>query len=165
MEALAKLGIDPWGIVLYIATYGVLIAVLGRFLYKPLLKYLDERRDIIKSNLQEAEELRGQLTTETAKVKVASEAAMAEAREKINEAQRFAKESAKSLLADADTRREKMLADAATQVAEMKAGLLDDATAEMKTRIERIVLGVIKNAVPKDAIKKSVEESVNNYSA
>ena len=46
MDQLSNLGIDPWNMLLYLANTGVLLVILTYFLYKPILKFIDERRKI-----------------------------------------------------------------------------------------------------------------------
>ncbi len=163
MEQLAKLGIDPWGVVLYFAVIGVLLLILAKFLYKPLLKYLDERQALIKNSVEEAENLRQRFEEETTKQKTEQNEYIADAKSKIAEAQRFAKESAKELIADANMRREKMLAEATKQAEAVKDGVIEGAQDEIKARIQAVVLNVLQKSVPQDVVRKSVDESLSAY--
>lgn len=163
MEQLARLGIDPWGVVLYFAVIGVLLVILAKFLYKPLLKYLDERQALIKNSVEEAEQLRKRFEEEAAQQKAEQESRMADAKAKIAEAQKYAKDSAKEMIADANTRREKMLAEAMKQADAMKESVIEDAQDEIKTRIQNVVLNVLQKSVPQDVVRKSVDESLSAY--
>ncbi len=160
MEALQNLGLDLWGIILYLVNFGVILYVLHRWVYKPLLKHIDERREVIRKNVKEAEMLRKNFESEAKKQKAENEAYITDARAKIAEATKFAKRGAKEIIADADERREAMLAEAAEQIESMKSGIVKASESEMKQRIERIVLHVLQNSVPEKAVKQSVDDAV-----
>ena len=49
MDALQKLGIDGWSLVLYLVNYGILFFVLGKYVYKPLAKAMDARSEKIRN--------------------------------------------------------------------------------------------------------------------
>lgn len=157
MEALQKLGIDGWSILLYLVNMGILLGVLTKFLYRPLLKFMDERRDIVRKNLQETELLKTKFTEESKRqaqetkdllVKMQSEVAAAKAQAEVR---------AKELIAEADTRREQMLEEARRQVEETKKGVLKEVEKETQKRIEQTILHVLKNKIPADIVKSSVE--------
>ena len=67
MEALQKLGIDGASILFYLVNYGVLFFILNKFVIRPLTKTMDERSNQIRTNLQEAEQLRIDFQTEMAR--------------------------------------------------------------------------------------------------
>lgn len=163
MEALAKLGLDLQGIILYITGFGVLLAIMARFVYRPLLNKIDERRAVIEGNVNEAEKLRQKFHEETERQRAEQDQYLQEARLKIKEAQAFAKQSAKELIADADARREKIIAEAKTQAESMKDSVIDSAEAEMKAKIEAVVLSVLENSVPETAVKKSINDALNGF--
>lgn len=61
MELLTKLGID-WKLLLAQSiNFLIVLAVLYKFLYKPLLKFLDERKNRIESSLIEAKRIESEL--------------------------------------------------------------------------------------------------------
>ncbi len=61
MELLTKLGID-WKLLLAQGiNFLIVLAVLYKFLYKPLLKFLDERKHRIESSLAEAKRIESEL--------------------------------------------------------------------------------------------------------
>jgi F-type H+-transporting ATPase subunit b len=161
MEALANLGIDLWGVLLYITGFGVLLAVMAKFVYGPLLSKVDERREIIARNVSEAEELRKRFQEEIEEERQKQDAYMAEVRAKMAEAQAFAKQSAKELIADADERRERIITDAKRQAEEIRNEVISEAEAEIKRRMIEVVSKVIESAVPADIVKKSVEDQLN----
>lgn len=157
MEALQKLGIDGWSVLLYLVNMGILLGVLTKLLYKPLLGFMDERREIVRKNLQETELLKAKFEEESKRqtqetkdllVKMQSEVAAAKAQAEVR---------AKELIAEADVRREQMLEDARRQVEETKKGILKEVETETQKRIEQTILHVLKNKIPADVVKSSVQ--------
>jgi hypothetical protein len=60
LEALNELGILWWNLVFQIVNFLVVLWLLNRFLYKPIMKMLRERRETIAKGLAEAESVREQ---------------------------------------------------------------------------------------------------------
>ncbi len=57
MELLNTLGIKPFLLVAQIINFVIILLVLKKFLYKPILGMLEKRRDKIGSSLKQAEEI------------------------------------------------------------------------------------------------------------
>jgi len=55
MEGFGKLGINLPLLIAFIVSFVILFALLSRFLYKPVMKMLDERAKRIKESMQRAE--------------------------------------------------------------------------------------------------------------
>ncbi len=159
MEALANLGIDLKGVVLYIVNFGILMALLYRFAYKPLLAMLDKRRDIIRDNIEEAERLRKEFET-----KAVEEASLRGTREaeldaRIAKAKKVAKDDAKKLISDAQAQRDAMLAAANKAVEEAMKNTIKGSEEEILKRVRAVVSSVLQGGVSEAEIKKSVDES------
>ena len=115
-ELLSKLGIDWRLLAAQLANFLILLFVLRRFAYKPLLKLLDERKQKIanglanaqkaKSNLEEAEKERQEIIS-TAK-KGASEI--------INLAETAAQKNREETLKEAKAGVEKIVTEARKQI-------------------------------------------------
>lgn len=59
MELFSKLGIDARLLAAQIINFGVLVLILWRFLYRPIIKILNERRRQIDENAERAKDLEG----------------------------------------------------------------------------------------------------------
>lgn len=165
MEALAKLGIDAWGLVLYLVNFGIILVIMERFVYRPLLKKIDERRNVIAENVREAEQLRHTFEEETRKRQRESEAYLRDMQVKIEETHRNAKNEAKEIIANAEERREKVLTETRELVEKMRENILKDAETETRKRIEQAVLYVLENGVSEDAVKDSVTKGWKNIAS
>lgn len=159
MGALQKLGIDGWSILLYLVNMGILLAVLTKLLYKPLLKLMDDRRETVRANLQETEMLKTKFVEESSRQARETQDLLLKMQSEITVAKAQAEVRAKELIAEADVRREQILEDARRQVAETEKGILKEVEKETQKRIEQTILHVLKNKIPADIVKSSVLEA------
>lgn len=157
MDALQKLGIDGWSVVLYALNTLLLVAILTKLLYKPILQFLDERRDTIRRNLSEAELLRKSFQEEAQKQKASALEETKRLRAELASLKAQAETEAKTLLEEATARREAMLAEAMAQTEAIKARVMEDAEQAMRERIERVVLQVLEKGLPQDVVRASVQ--------
>lgn len=87
------LDIDPGLIIWTLITFGLLLILLGRFAWKPIIKTLQEREEKIKSSLEEAEKARRDAEGLIAK----NNEVLAQAEREAQEIARKAKETAEKL--------------------------------------------------------------------
>lgn len=159
MDALAKLGIDGWGLLLYLVNFGVLLLLAKRFVYKPLLKVLDERRERIKDDVERAAAMREQLKKERAAEVDERKTRLTELDERIKEAKTVAREEAKKLLTDAEAQRDAILSHASETADATIAGAMQDAEKEILSRVKQVVTHVLEEGIPQEIVEKSVQDS------
>lgn len=157
MEVLQKLGIDGWSVLLYVVNMGILLGVLTKLLYRPLLKMMDERRDTIRKNLEESELLKVKFLEESTRQAKETKDLLMKMQSEVSATKAQAEVRAKELIAEADVRREQMLEEARRQVKETEDGLLKEVEKEIHKRIEQTILHVLKNKIPADVVKSSVQ--------
>ena len=97
MEIIKEFGVNPVLLIAQIINFLIILYLLKRFLYKPILTTLDNRRNQIKESLKQAEEAKLLLR-------------QAEEREK--EMLRHAQEEAKKLLEETRNQRNQIMAEA-----------------------------------------------------
>jgi F-type H+-transporting ATPase subunit b len=125
-----------WTLIVNLIGFAVLLVILRWILWKPALKYIDKRRELIaarmasaKSSEEKAAELVAERASELALAKKESARILEEVRERaeknLEEAKQRAKEEADRILADArvqmEHERDRVLADLKAQYAEMVA--------------------------------------------
>lgn len=165
MNALQNLGIDLWSLVLYLVNFGILAAVLTKFLYKPLLRTLDTRRETVKKNLDEAEELRKTLSEEREQREADARLIAAEASKELTIARADAEAKARAVLADAEAKREQMIAEAVADISRRKRAMVAEVEQELLSRVETVAMTVLRDKVPADVVRDSVKESWNSVSS
>ncbi len=159
MDALQKLGIDGWSMLLYLVNTGLLLVLLTKLLYRPLLSMLDERRDTIRRNLHETELLKQRFAEETKQREKETRAAMDRLQADIVLAKEQAESRVKTLLANAEQERDALLEKARIQIQAEKGRLLKEVEVESRKRIEQTILFVLKNKIPEATVRASVEEA------
>ena len=162
-ELFPKLGIDWRLLIAQLVNFLILLFVLRRFAYKPLLKLLDERKQKIadglanaqkaKSNLEEAEKERQEIIS-TAK-KGASEI--------INLAETAAQKNREETLKEAKAGVEKIVTEARKQIDSEKSKMIGEIKSEIS---ELVMLAAEKTASiklddkkDKELIEKIIKES------
>lgn len=131
-----------------IVNFLVLIYLLQRYLYKPLLKIIDQRREKIQTDLDQAAEEKEKAAELTEKYQLRIERAREEAQEIISEAEKRGNE-----------RREEIVAEARQEAKKIK----ERATEEIK-QAKRQALSQLREDVSKISLliaQKFLEESVD----
>lgn len=163
MEALAKIGIDLWGMLLYLVNYGLLLAVLAYFFYPKVIKTMDERRKIIKKNIEDTEHLQKVLKMQIETHKKEKEEMRAELeKERAENKSEFQKEKVE-LIQNMEEAKNKLLADARNQINKEKAEILQSAQQETISLMKKIILEVASHKIPEKVVTESVSDSWNKY--
>lgn len=144
MEILHTFGIDWVLLVAQIINFAIILFVLKKFLYKPIMTMLAARREEIKKGIEDAEKARVLLEEATQREQKLLKNAQSEAKKTIDEA----KKQADILLAKAkdDTKKEaeKILKDAKEQITfETK-----QAEKRLVTHISDLAISMIAKAIP-----------------
>lgn len=132
MEQLIQaFGIDIKLITVQIINFVVLVAALSYFLYKPVLKMLQDREDKIAQGIKDAEAAAGaKASAEEEKQTILSEA-HSEAEAVATKAKTFADEKAEAIVAEAKAKADSVIGDAETKSTEIKAQAKKESEAEI----------------------------------
>ncbi len=116
MELLNNFGFDPVLLVAQVVNFLLILFVLKKFLYKPVLKMLKDRRDSVAEGLKQAEEARLLLEDTQAKEKEIIKKTRLQANQIVDDAKAQAVEEAKIIEANAKTQAERLIEDAKRQI-------------------------------------------------
>jgi F-type H+-transporting ATPase subunit b len=152
--------LDPGLFVWTILTFLLLVFVLAKFAWKPLLKMLQDREDMIRSSLEDAEKAKSELE----RLNEESEAIMAKARSEAQSILADGKAAAEKvkdgIIAKSKEQANKIREDAENQIQVEK----DKAISEIKEEVVNLTLSVAEKLIQKnlsDADNKSlIEESL-----
>lgn len=145
MSGIASLGVDPKLLIAQAINFLILLLLLNKFLYKPIVQLLQDRKNKIAEGIKYADEAKIEL--EKAKIearKVVSEA-IEEAQKIQNESKKTAEQEIMKILSSAQKRAEKIV-----------EGARVSATAE-EEKIEMRAKGKIADLVSA-AVEKILEE-------
>jgi F-type H+-transporting ATPase subunit b len=161
-KILSEFGVNPLLLAAQVVNFLVLLFILKRFLYKPLLKVLEERKEKIAESLKQAEEIQETLTkTEEEKEKKLA-AATLEARGLIEEATK----NANQIIAQAHTKAskdiEEILKKGQEQIKQERLQMQQELRGELAdivvVAMEKVTGKVLKEKDQKELIAKTVKE-------
>lgn len=146
-----ELGIDPKLLIAQLINFVVLLFLLKKFLYTPILNMLDKRRKEIDEGLKLAEKMRSEEEKLEEKHKKVIDTARKEAKEIVEEAKKQAKVQTKEIVEKAH----KDAADIVAKAKEQVEAARRDSEKEMRQEAVDMAVAMIKRVLP---ISVSVEE-------
>ncbi len=159
MEVLGKLGIDVWLIVAQIINFVLLLWILKKYVYKPLLTRLEREEKERKQLIDDAEKI----SQDKKNIDTDREAAVAEAKKKseeiLEEAERIADEVKRTIRTEAEDSKKFLLAQAAEQVKAEISAVRD----EEKRKLLETVRGRLGDTIAKMRESGVVKELQRKY--
>lgn len=137
MEELIKtFHIDIKLILAQLVNFAIVLFVLKRYAYGPVLKMMEERSEKIEKGIADAENAGKKLTEITEKEKAVLVEARKQAQEIITKAEMMAVKSKEEIVVEAKTQAEKILADSAKKIEQEKNQMMQ----EVKGQIAELVI-------------------------
>ena len=159
-ELLENFGID-WKLLLAQAVnFGVLLAVLWKFAYRPVLNMLHKRREEIERGIRATKAAEEKL----ARIGALQEEKLGEARRRaleiVNRAQETARARKDELMAEAGKKGEALIAEAKRAIAEEKAKLSEELEREARELIREGVARVLAKLPPHERDRELIEQAI-----
>jgi F-type H+-transporting ATPase subunit b len=155
-ELLSKLGIDWKLLIAQIVNFLVLLFVLWKFAYGPVLGMLDKRQKKIEKGLKDADEAHKKLTESEEKQKEILKQARTEAKDIVEKAREQAEKSKSEIAAEAKTQAEKILAGAKSEIEQEKQKTI----AEIKSEIGGLVVAATEKIIGEKMDEKKDKELI-----
>lgn len=163
MELLSKLGIDWRLLIAQLINFLILVLILYKFLYKPVLGALETRKEKIDKGLRDAEILGSELEKGRERQAEEFQKAKREAREIIEGAQKTAEAAGAETRAKTKAEVEKLLTAAKNQITEEKEKMMDEikkeAAALVVAAAEKVVGKILDEKTQKNLIEDSIKEA------
>lgn len=160
------LDINPGLIIWTIVTFVLLVIVLGKFAWKPLLQALQAREKEIADALTAAEQAKKDAERMIAENKAAMEKANAETARLIAEGRAVAEQVKNDIVAKANESAKKMLEQAKDEIAREKESAVQQLRSEVAdlavTAAEKILDESLDGAKQKKMIDKVLQQMQNN---
>jgi F-type H+-transporting ATPase subunit b len=157
-----KLGIEPKLLIAQIVNFLIIVFVLSKLLYKPILSMLAKRKKEIEEGLKLTEKMREEDEKFQQKKQKMLETTRAEAAVILEEARKQAKEEEKEIIAvahkEAEAIIEKGKAEAQRAMTEMEKGVKKSAIELAVTMSKRLLTGILSNEDKHKLITKHVKE-------
>ena len=145
------LGLMIWNVIGFL----IVLLILGKFAWKPILKSLKERETGIADALATAEKVKAEM----AQLKNENEALMTKAREERALMIKEAKETANKMISDAKDKArseyDKIVADAQQAINQQKNAAITD----VKNQVGNLVIEVAEKVLRRELANKSEQES------
>ena len=155
----ALVSIDPVTIVFTLINTLIIFLIFRIFLYKPVCKILDKRKELAAAEISEAQ-----------KAKESAEAAEKEYKERLADAKNEAAEIVKQATLRAQKREEEIVSEANQKAAEIRAKADENierekqrAINEIKDEISEMVVMVAGKVVEKEISAKDNEELISKF--
>ena len=136
MELLDNLGVDGPKLIAQLINFGIVLFVLWRFAYKPVLEMLETRRQKIAKSMDEAEQIKAEL----AETQAERDKVMAEANARAEKLIADAKEAAKQVGKAEGQRAVKQAEEIIRKAREATEADRERMMAELKAEIGRLVV-------------------------
>lgn len=163
MEALSNLGIDLWSILLYAVNMGILLFVIAKYVVPPLLRHLDERKNQIQTNLQEADHLKTEMQKQQERMHKEREEMSHKIQQELEETRKMLDAKKKEAEAEIELKKARMIEEVQAVMATEKANLIQGVQKEMLNTVQRMLAYIVSNEIPAETIKSSVEKSWEKF--
>ncbi len=144
-----------------IINFFVLLAILYKFLYQPVLKMFDQRKEEVANNLSHAEASRKEAEEMFADYKKQLADASSEAAEIINKAGKTAEESKNALIAQAREEAAAIFAKAQEEIRREKERALKEVRNEIADLAVLAAGKVLEKSITKEDHEKMIEDFVS----
>lgn len=150
MEILHTLGIDWQLLLAQIVNFGIVLAVLTKFVYKPLLRAIDARRDAIRKSMEESEEISRQKLQMEQTRKDALHKADEDAGLIVEKAKKEADQLRADILAAAQAQADQILVKGKKQLEEERSHVFHEVQDQMASSIIKLSEEIIRREFSKD---------------
>ncbi|RMF09382.1 MAG: ATP synthase F0 subunit B [Candidatus Neomarinimicrobiota bacterium] len=148
---------DPGLFIWTILTFLVLLYLLAKFAWKPLLGMLEKRENLIRQSLADAEKARAELE----KIQSESEALLAQARDEAQTIVKNGKDTAERMKADivaaAEEKARQLKLDAEAQISAAR----DQALAEIKAEVVDLSVDIARKLIRKNLTAQDNQELID----
>lgn len=164
MELLTKLGIDWRLLIAQLVNFLILVLILYKFLYKPVLKMLDDRKEKIEKGLRDAEILGAELEKGRDLQAKELQKAKREAGEIVEAAEKRAEAAGQEVRLKTKVDVEKLITAAKNQITEEKEKMMSEVRKEAAVLVIAAAEKVVGKVIDIKSQQKLIEESLGNSS-
>ena len=161
-KILSDFGVQPILLLAQVVNFLVLLFILKKLLYKPILKVLEERKRKIEEGLSNVEKIQKELEETEAKRAQVIERAIEEGKQIIAEATLNGNQIVTDSQAKAKKEMEDMMESGMQMIAGEKEKMKSEVKSEVAVMIEMSLEKVLGNAMDNTLEKKLVDDAVKN---
>lgn len=162
MEILSNFGVEPVLLLAQIVNFAILLFILKRFLYKPIMRVLEERKSKVETSLRQAEEIEKRFDEANAKQEKILDKARDEATKMIEEAKDEAKILSEQIQKEANDQAHQIMERTKRSLVLEKQKMVSEAKNELVDLIaystEKIAPKLIKEVDRERVIEQTLRE-------
>jgi len=160
MELLGNLGINTKLFIAQLINFAILLFVLKKFAYQPILKVLDDRKNKIEKGLKEADEARKKLEQITVKEKEVLDKANKKATKILLEAEEKAEKSRAEAVKETEEKIDSLMKKAEERIQEKKEQMLRDLKKDVADLVVVATEKVLEEKIDENKDKELIEKAV-----
>ena len=162
MEVLENFGVQPVLLLAQIVNFVILLFLLKKFAYKPIMKVLDERKHKIETSVKQAQEIQKQLEETKASQKKIIAGAEEESTKIIEETKEAAKKLQEETLAETSKKVEEVLSKNKEALSLEREKMVSEVKESMANLVaettKRVLNKTLTNTDNEDLVKKSLKD-------
>ena len=162
MDITKQFGIEPILLLAQVVNFLIILFVLKKFFYKPIVKMLDDRRERIAESLKNADLIEQKLAQTEEKSAQILKAAQAQGEKFIADAQGQANKIIEAAQLEAQANTQRAISEAVEQIASEKAQMkkeLESETLSLVVAVTQKVLGrTMKSSEKAELTKKAIAQ-------
>ncbi|HSX57674.1 MAG TPA: F0F1 ATP synthase subunit B [Candidatus Saccharimonadales bacterium] len=164
MEIFKEFGVNWILLLAQIVNFTILLLLLKRFLYKPILKVLDERKAKVAQSLKDAEAIEKRMQDLTIEQQKILDQAKEEANKLIAEAKAEAKELSEKNMAETKKSVAAVLEQNEKRLKLDKEAMMSSAKADLAELVAEATAKVAKKSMTEKENMRLVEETIKEFS-
>ena len=158
MDILGSLGIDFKALLAQIINFLLLLFILKKFLYGPVVQMLDKRKKTIAEGLENAEKAKAMIEKTEQETQEKINLAVQEADKVINEAKAQAKKEAEKIILSANETSTIMLEKTKKQIELEKEKIIADAKKDLSGLVMSAVEKIVESSPSKDDVERAISK-------
>ncbi|MCK5413726.1 MAG: F0F1 ATP synthase subunit B [Candidatus Pacebacteria bacterium] len=157
-EIFEKLGLDPKLLIAQVVNFVLLLVILQKIGYKPILKMLNDRTEKIEKSLKQAKKIEEELqNTEETKIAEIKKAKI-ESQEIIKEANELAEKKSQEMIEKTKVKTQEIVASAKQEIQAEKESSITEAKKEIADISVQIAKKIIGNNFDENREKEAVSD-------
>jgi F-type H+-transporting ATPase subunit b len=155
---MGAIGIDWQVLLAQFVNFAILFGLLSVLLYKPMRRMLDERSNRIKESMEQAEQIKEQITNTEEQVKLQMEAARREGQEILAQAAQMGERLKEEAKAEARQEAEVIVARARTEIERERDQAIDEVKREFVDLAITAAEKVVHESLDREKHRRLIEE-------
>jgi len=158
LDKFGELGIHLPSLLIYLVNFGLLLALLYMFAYKPILRMLDQRSATIKDSLDQAEKARLQAARAEEEIKAQLQEARRQGQAIVSQAAQMGDKVKEEARAEARREAQGLIQRARGEIETERVEMVDQLRKEFAGLAIRAAEKVINRSLDKQAHRRLIEE-------